>query len=85
MNKKYILKNSEGLRFSCVLSPDRKEEEQWCEVFALSKGHGFSAERWGEVVRIRDYFAGEDRATFLIISEEETEAPVDCTLTKLDK
>lgn len=83
MNKRYILKNSDGVLFACVIDPQQEEKTQWERIFAIEKGHGLTAERWGDQVKITDYFHAETRAAFQIISEEETREAASCDLTRI--
>ena len=45
MNKRYVLRNSDGVRFTCVIAAGGNEDDRWKEVFALEPGCGYSAER----------------------------------------
>ena len=83
MNKRYVLRNSDGVRFTCVIAAGGNEDDRWKEVFALEPGCGYSAERWGDEVRIVDYFHGDVRARFAVLSVEETEDAASSTLTRL--
>jgi len=83
MNKRYTLKNSDNEFFTCIIDPGQEEKEQWEAVFAIDKGYGFTAERWGEQVKIVDYFHGETRASFQIISVEDTAEEASSQLSRI--
>ncbi len=84
MNKRYVLKNDSGKLFSCVINPEKPESEQWCAIFAIEKGYGLSAERWGDQVKITDYFHGDTRAVFAIVSAEDTTDEATAELTPIE-
>ncbi|MBP3494269.1 MAG: hypothetical protein J6J83_06630 [Oscillospiraceae bacterium] len=84
MNKRYVLKNDSGKLFSCVINPEKPESEQWCAIFAIEKGYGFSADRWGDQVKITDYFHGDTRAAFAIVSAEDTADEATADLTPIE-
>ena len=73
MNLQYILQNGEGRKYRCVLSSETNQTDQWERIFDIKKGYGFSVDLWKDRVDIVDYFHGETRATFRILSVEETE------------
>ena len=50
----------------------KKIKEQLEEVFTIRPGYGFSVEYTEECIKIVDYFHGETRAVFEIISVEDT-------------
>ena len=85
MNKRYVLKNSDGQLFACVISPDRSEDEQWCAIFAIEKGYGFTTERWGNKVKIVDYFHGDTRAEFTVVSVEDTTEESSAILAQIEE
>ncbi len=68
MNKKLVVKNALDKIVYCVLSSDRDYEEQLSEVLGIHPGHGFSVSFDGSSVTIFDYFHGEKRAEFDVIS-----------------
>lgn len=72
MNRKLIFTNAHGKRVSCILSGERDELSQLEEIFGIRKGYGFSLDITKDKVRIVDYFHGETRAEFLILSAEDT-------------
>ena len=73
MNLQYILQNDEGMKFRCVLSSEKNQKEQWEQIFDIKKGYGLSADVWKDRVDLVDYYHAETRATFKILSTEETE------------
>ena len=82
---RFTLENSDRQRFSCVLNKAADYTAQWEQVFAIEKGYGFCVRCHTDSLDIYDYFAGETRATFRILSTEETDAPCTLCLQKLDK
>jgi hypothetical protein len=42
-------------------------------IFNIKKGYGFSVDLWKDRLDIVDYFHGETRASFRILSVEETD------------
>ena len=84
MNQRFVLENGDKEKFTCVLAPERDAQEQWEKIFAIQKGCGFSVDRWKDRVDIVDYFHGETRATFRILSVEATEDKATEALKKLD-
>lgn len=73
MNLQYILQNGDGEKFRCVLSAESDQQDQWEAVFDVKKGYGFSVDLWKDRVDLVDCFHGETRASFRILSVEETE------------
>ena len=84
MNLQYILQNDDGKKFRCILSAEKDQKDQWEAIFNIQKGYGFSVDPWIDRVDIVDYFHGETRATFRILSVEETTEKTTETLKKLD-
>ncbi len=80
-NKRCLLQNSEGKRYTCVISTEKDNSEQWKEVFSIQNGYGFTVDCYADRVEIVDYFHGETRASFRILSAEETDEAVDLLLT----
>ena len=76
MNKKLVFKNQLGDVRYVVLAQEKDYTPQLEEVFAISKGYGFSVDMTEKAILIKDYFAGETRAKFEIISFEDCELPV---------
>ncbi|MBR5217746.1 MAG: hypothetical protein IKV68_05235 [Oscillospiraceae bacterium] len=85
MNRRYVLQNDSGKLFTCVISPNRSEDDQWCAIFAIQKGYGFTAERWGDKVKIVDYFHGDTRAEFTVVSVEDTTEESSATLAQIEE
>ena len=83
MNRKYVVKNSDGELYSCVITPDQDETAQWETVFDIKKGYGFRIDLWKDRVDLVDYFHGETRASFPIVSVEDTEEPVTGRLIRI--
>lgn len=71
MNRRYLLQNDEGKRYFCTLSGEEDQEVQFKKVFDLHPGCGFTADLTEKKVRIVDYFHGETRAEFEILSVKE--------------
>ena len=76
MNIKLTVKNALGKIVYCVISPTEDREKQLSEVVGCEPGRGFSISLKEKAIDLVDYFAGETRATFEILSEEETDLPV---------
>lgn len=84
MNKKYTVKNDRGDIFTCIIDTDKDVDEQFCEVLAIRKGHGFTVEVRDKEIRIVDYFAASTAGRFEILSQTESELPVDLKWTKIN-
>lgn len=76
MTKKIIFKTAHGDIRCCVLDPTKDYTSQLEQVFGIIKGHGFSIELHPKEIQLRDYFAGETRASFPIIAIEDSSLPV---------
>ena len=76
MNIKVTVKNAFDKIVYCVISPDEDREKQFAEVLGCRPGQGFSARVYDDRVVLVDYFSGENRATFPILSEEACDLPV---------
>lgn len=76
MNIKLTVKNALGKIVYCVISSTEDREKQLAEVMGCEPGRGFSIQLKEKAIDLVDYFAGETRATFEILSEEETDLPV---------
>ena len=76
MNKKITVRNNFDKTVYCVLSGEADFDEQLSEVFSFQKGQGFSAHMSETAVIVTDYFHGEERARFDIISIEDTDQAV---------
>ena len=85
MNQRYVLKNDIGKLYTCVISPEKNEDDQWLAIFAMEKGCGFSVGRWGDKVKITDYFHGDTRAEFAIVSVEDTADEATSDLTQIEE
>lgn len=84
MNKVRItLENSDRQQFWCVLEKTADYTEQFEQVFSVQKGYGFSVECYTDKVELRDYFAGETRATFKILKTEDTDQAVSRQMNKI--
>lgn len=77
------LENGDWERFYCVLEKRSDYTEQFEQVFTVRKGYGFSVECYTDRVELRDYFAGETRATFRILKMEDTEAPLSLQMNRI--
>ena len=84
-NIRITLENSDGHRFFCILEKAADYTGQFEEVFSVQKGYGFSVECYPDKVELRDYFAGETRATFRILKTEATEQAVSRQLQKTEE
>ncbi len=76
MNKKIVYKTEHGDVRYCVVDPEKDYKSQLEQVFGITPGYGFSIELKEKEIQLRDYFAGETRASFLIISIEDSDLPV---------
>ncbi len=76
MNKKILYKTEHGDVRYCVIDPTKDYTPQLEQVFGITKGHGFSIEMHEKRIELRDYFAGETRASFPIIAMEDCDLPV---------
>ena len=83
MNQQYILQNNFGEKFRCVLSPDEDAKTQWEAIFNIHKGQGFCVESGKDRIEIVDYFHGETRAAFKILSVEDTDETASDCLSKI--
>lgn len=76
MNKKIIYKPEHGHIRYCVLDTNKDYKPQLEQVFGVRQGCGFSIELHEKEIELRDYFAGETRASFPIIAMEDCDLPV---------
>ena len=83
MNKRLLLKNSDGEPVYCILSAEEDRQTELEKVFSIQKGYGFSVEYTDREIRLVDYFHGETRARFTILSTEDTEEPVLYRITSM--
>ena len=82
-NIRITLENGYGERFFCILEQAADYTAQFEAVFDIQKGYGFCVEWYTDKVELRDYFAGETRATFKILKTEDTDQAVSRRLNKL--
>lgn len=76
MNIKLTVKSPlEDIRY-CVLSPQAELKPQLEAVLNVKPGCGFAVTVTETAVTLEDYFSGETRATFAILSKEECDLPV---------
>lgn len=83
MNKRLTWKNDFNETVYCVLSSETDYEAQLETVFNIKKGYGFSVRFNGKTIKIVDYFHGDTRASFDVVSLEDTEEDVLYQITKL--
>ena len=76
MNKKIVYKTEHGNIRYCVIDPKEDSKLQLEQVFGITPGYGYTVEMNENEIRIVDYFAGDTRAYFSIISIEECQLPV---------
>ena len=84
-NLRFTLENSDREQFYCVLKKEEDYTRQFEQVFAIQPGYGFSIRCQQHRVEVYDYFAGEARATFEILSIRETDQPVLYHLQKAER
>ena len=65
--------NGNGQRVYCIIRKDADLTEELKKVFSVSDGYGFTVEVNEAAVAIKDYFHGENAATFKILSIEDTD------------
>lgn len=71
MSLKLTLRNSDGDIRTVTVPEDGDLKTHLEQHFDIRKGYGFSLELWEDSVRIVDYFHGETRAEFRILSREQ--------------
>ncbi len=76
MNKKLTVINDSGKRLFCIVSSDKDLEEQMKDVLGVTPGYGMTVEVTETQVRLVDYFHGDTRAAFTIVSMEDTDEDV---------
>ena len=76
MNQKVTVVNDDGKRLFCVVSAQEDLEAQMKDVLGVTPGYGMTVEVCGDKIRLVDYFHGDTRATFTIVSREDTDQPV---------
>lgn len=84
MNKRLTVKTELGDLRYCVLSAEKDYEKQLEELLGVTAGAGFSVKLCDDAVKLVDYFHGETRASFEIISFEDSEEDVSLSWTLLD-
>lgn len=85
MQKKICLRNSFEKKVACVVCAEAPLQKELEKVFIEHPGQGFSLEVTETAVRIVDYFAGETRAEFQILSIEDTDEPLRYHMLPCDK
>lgn len=83
-NLKVILKNELNQIVYCIISKEKDQKEEFEKVLSVQKGYGFSVECYEDCIQLKDYFAGETRASFEIISKEDTSEEVRYYFTKIE-
>lgn len=72
MNKKYILKKDNGTKAYCILNGEKNETDELERVFGIEKGYGLTAETFADKVLIRNYYRGDNVASFSIVEITDT-------------
>ncbi|MBP3381847.1 MAG: hypothetical protein J6L00_04280 [Clostridia bacterium] len=75
MNSKVTVVNGDGKKLSCILSSEEDFKKQIESVLSVTPGYGMSVDISTDVIRLVDYFHGDTRATFTIVSIEDTDEP----------
>ncbi len=83
MNKKLVFKNNLGKVVYCVLNTTDDMKSQLETIFAIQKGYGFTVDFDEKHIHIVDYFHGETRASFDVISFEDTNEDVNYQMNEL--
>lgn len=77
MNKKYILEKDAGEKVYCILDGDKPVKDELQRVFGIEKGYGLTAELFADKVVVRNYYRGDNLASFPVLAiEDTTEKPV---------
>ncbi len=76
MNSKMTVVNGDGKKLFCILSSESDFKKQIESVLAVTPGYGMSVDISTDIIRLVDYLHGETRATFTIVSIEDTNEPV---------
>ncbi len=72
MYKKYILKKDDE-RVYCIIDGQKPSQDEWERVFSIEKGYGLSADvEFGKVV-VKNYFRGDNVASFDVLCIEDTD------------
>ncbi|MBE5933666.1 MAG: hypothetical protein E7263_09645 [Lachnospiraceae bacterium] len=85
MNKKLVYKTPHGDIRYCVLDSMKEYKPQLEQVFGVTEGYGFSIELHEKKIELRDYFAGETRASFQIIAMEDCDLSVCLEQLKMEQ
>lgn len=83
MNKKYVLKNPHGETVFCVIDGTKIADDEFKKVLSVTAGQGFSVDVYEDEVRLVDYFHGETRATYEILSVTDTDTPTQYYFEKM--
>lgn len=73
MNLCLTMRNEHNETVYCIISKNENMVLEMEKVFSITKGYGFSVDCYKDKIKIVDYFHGETRATFDILSIEETD------------
>ncbi len=72
MYKKYILKK-DNERVYCIIDDQKPLQEEWERVFAIEKGYGLAADvEFGKVV-VKNYYRGDNLASFEVLDIKDTD------------
>ena len=71
-NLRLVLKNDKDETVYCIISKEADRKTELEKVFSIKRGYGFTVEYYDTCIEIVDYFAGETRATFKILDQEDT-------------
>ncbi len=84
MNMKLTVINAHDETVYCVLDSSVDYEEQLMEVFGFQKGCGFSVDLYKDSVVVNDYFHGEVRARFKIVSFKPSKDEISLNWNKVE-
>lgn len=73
MNLYLTMRNEHNKKVYCIVSKNENLVSEMEKVFSITNGYGFSVECYKDKIKIIDYFHGETRASFAILSIEETD------------
>ncbi len=76
MNRKVTVVNGDGKTLWCVVSSTEDLEQQMKDVLGVMPGYGMSVDVRSDEIRLVDYFHGDTRASFRIVSIEDTNEPI---------
>lgn len=78
MNQKIVVRSNDGKVRYCVLSGERDLQEQFNEWYfgEPHPGHGLAVDFSSHTFKITDYFHAETRATFDVLSVEDTKEAI---------